>query len=160
MSKYIVNEWSWVAFVPEIVEDVTKVTVAQIEAAVVLTPLCVSLNASAQGNTVPTPDISSLFETSIPGTSQASFSADFYRDDVKADDIAWATLARGTKGTFFICRYGVPRGEKPALGQDIEVWPVIVTARTAANMASNTAQTFTSTCSVPKVPGEDAVVVA
>lgn len=160
MSKYIVNEWSWVAFVPEIVENVKEVPADLIDEAIELTELCVSLNASAQGNTVPTPDISSLFETSIPGTSQASFTADFYRDDEQGKDIAWTTLPRGTKGTFLICRHSVARGEKPQTGQDIEVWPIIVTARTAANMASNTAQTFTLTASVPKVPGEDATVVA
>jgi hypothetical protein len=129
--------------------------VADVVNAVDLTPLTISLNASAQGNTVPTPALDSLFETTIPGTSQASFSGDFYRDDVF--DNAWLVLPRGTKGTFIIARYG---GKPAAAGKKCEVWPVQVTSRSMSNMASNTAETFTVTCSVPVEPAENALVAA
>jgi hypothetical protein len=129
-------------------------TVAEVNACIDLTDLTMSFNASAQGNAVPTPSFSKLFETSILGTSQATFTADFYRDD--EDDLAWNTLQRATKGFFIISRYG----GKPAASDICEVWPVTVLSRAMANMANNTVESFTVTCAVPQEPAEDAVVVA
>lgn len=108
-----------------------------------LTGAVISITASATGNVVPTPTLDSLFETSVPGTSAAQFSIDMYRDDVS--DAAWDALPRGTKGYFGIVRY---------LGATEEVWPVIVTSRAAGPLSSNTAETFTVTCSVPMAPFE------
>lgn len=125
-----------------------------IDTAVDLTALTMSLNFSSQGNAVPTPSFSTLFETSILGTSQATATADFYRDD--EDDLAWDTLPRATKGFFIIRRFG----GMPVVGDDIEVWPVTILSRAMANMANNTVESFTVTCAVPKEPSEDAVVVA
>ena len=161
MSRIVPNENTWVGWSPEtvpgtpVVANINAPTVAEIGAAQDLTCFVVSINASSQGNTVPTPSICSLFETSIPGTSAATFTGDFYRDD--EDDGAWDELSRGTKGVFFISRFG-SNGAKPASTKPVEVWPVVVTSRAAAALASNTAQTFTLTCAVVDVPAEDAVV--
>jgi hypothetical protein len=106
---------------------------------------------------VPTPSLDTLFETSISGTVQATFDADFYRDD--DDDLAWDTLPRSTEGFFLIQRVGGD-GNPPVAGDLIEVWPVIVTSRTNANMTSNTVMSFTVSCSVPSEPDEEAVVAA
>lgn len=125
-----------------------------IEPAIDLTDLTSSFNASSQGNSVPTPSFARLFETSIIGTSQATFTADFYRDD--EDDLAWDTLPRKTKGVFYVTRFGGEIIE----GDEIEVWPVQVLSRAMANMANNTVVTFTLTCSVPQEPDESAVVAA
>lgn len=119
-----------------------------------LTDLTMSFNASAAGNAVPTPSFSTLFETSIIGTSQATFTADFYRDD--EEDLAWETLTRGTLGFFLVRRYG---GE-PVEGDEIEVWPVAILSRAMANMANNTVVSFTVTCAVPKEPAESAILGA
>jgi len=164
MARYIVNEWSWVGFIPG--EDNmfgigVNPTAEMIEEAIVLTPWIASITAATQGNTVPTTSIDTLFETSIAGTAQASFTADFFRDDESTPgdaDTAWETLPRAQKGTFIIARFGVKKGELPELGAPVELWPVVVTSRAMGAMASNTAQTFTVTCAVPKEPNEAAIV--
>lgn len=135
--------------------NISSPKVADVNGAVDLTHLTMSLNASATGNVVPTPDLSTLFESSIIGTSQATFTGDFYRDD--ENDLAWLTLARATKGWFIISRFG----GKPNMAGDLcEVWPVTVVSRSMSNMTNNTVETFTLTCSVPQEPAESAVVVA
>ena len=160
MSKIIPNENSWIGFLPgTAIVDIDAPTAANIVAAVNLTPYLVSITASSTGNTVPTPSLDTLFETSVPGTTGAQFSADFYRDD--EDDLAWETLPRGTKGYFLISRFGgTGTGRRPIATEELEVWPVVVTSRAAGALTSNTAQTFTVTCSVPEEPAEDAIVAA
>jgi hypothetical protein len=161
MSRIVPNENTWVGFSETVPTNLAAPTTAQITAAEDLTCFVVSINASSQGNTVPTPSICSLFETSIPGTSAAQFSADFYRDDEPDGDIAWDALPRATRGVFYISRFGGGGAAAMPIASDkVEVWPVIVTSRAAASLASNTAQTFTLTCAVSDIPAEDAVVAA
>jgi len=155
MGRFIPNENTFVGLASALVGSVDAPTVADVNGSVDLTDLTMSLNASAQGNAVPTPSFSHLFETSIVGTSQATFTADFYRDD--EDDLAWDSLPRLTAGFFIISRFG---GKPNTIGDKCEVWPVRVLSRAMSNMANNTVESFTVTCSVPSVPGEDAVTVA
>lgn len=128
-------------------------TLAEINAAVDFTDFVVSLTANSSGNAVPTPRLKSLFETSIPGTSSATFSADMYRDD--QTDTAWTTLTRGLKGTWIVQYFGGtgPNG-RPAAGQITEVWPTQIISRAAAALQSGAAMTFTVTASVPIQPNE------
>ena len=117
------------------------------------------LNASSRGNTVPTPSFDTLFETSTAGTSAATFDADFYRDDV--DDAAWELLPRGTRGFFIISRFGGTGADGlPIATDEVEVWPVMVTSRSMANMSNNTVLTFTVSCAVTEEPDEAAVIAA
>lgn len=155
MARFIPNANSYVAFATAITGSVTAPKVADITGAVDLTAFTTSLNASASGNAVPTPAFDTLFETSIVGTSQGTFTADFYKDS--STDTAWTTLPRGTNGFFIIARFG---GSPATIGRKCEVWPVTVLSRAMANMTNNAVVTFTVTCSVPVVPGEDAVTVA
>lgn len=159
MGRIIPNENTWVGFIPEAdaPDDYKAPKLADIAAAVELTEYLVSINASSRGNAVPTPNFKTLFETSITGTSQATFDADFYRDD--EEDDAWDLLPRGTKGYFIVSRFGTD-GERPAATDKVEVWPVEVTSRTAANLGNNTVQTFTVSCAVNLEPAENAVVGA
>lgn len=157
--RIIPNENSYIGFTKTRPKNLNAPSVAEIQGATVLTGFIISITAQSMGNTVPTPNIDSLFETSVPGTSQASFTADMYRDD--AADTGWETLPRGTVGYFFISRFGgTGTNYAPAVGEKVEVWPVRIVSRTASAMASNTAQTFTCTASVPEEPAEDAVVAA
>lgn len=157
MAKIIPNEQTMVRFVTTL-SSMTAPSAAQVNAGVDLTPLLISITASATGNAVPTPTLDSLFETSIPGTSTASFTADFYRDDTT--DLAWTTLPRGTKGYFAIQRWGANATRTITTGNKLEVWPVTVTSRAAGPSSSNTALTMTVNCSVPAVPAENATAVA
>lgn len=163
MSKFIPNERSLVYFAPSgtvtRTAGVISLAVADFATMVNLTPQVISLNASSQGNTVPTPSLDTLFETSIPGTVQASFSGDFYRDDEPADDLAWTTLPRGTQGDFVISRTGIA-GASPAAADIFEVWPAWIVSRTMSNMSSNTAATFTVQAAVFEEPDESVTVVA
>ena len=134
-------------------------TSAEIGNAVDLTGFVISITAQTTGNTVPTPTLKTKFETSIQGTYGASLTADFYRDD--ASDTAWASLPRNTKGFIIISRFGGRSATVPGLpisGDIVEVWPIIVVARSASGMSSNTAEMFTMTCSIPTPPNESAVV--
>ena len=84
-----------------------------------------------------------------------------YRDSVDANDDAWNALPRGTTGVFYISRFGgTGTNRLPVATNKVEVWPIIVTSRAASPMSSNTAQTFTLTCSVPVEPNEAAVITA
>lgn len=158
MARIIPNENTWLGFVPT-VENLASPTQAEIEGAVNLTPYLLSINASSQGNTVPTPDISTLFETSVAGTVQASLSADFYRDDDV--DLAWTTLPRRTRGVFVISRFGGSGDDQEPVALDIvECWPILVVSRTNSNISNNTVMTFTVTGSIPEEPEESAVVSA
>lgn len=162
MGRIIPNEQTWVGWIddtPGIASGTLAPTVAEITSAVDLTPFLMSLNASAQGNQVPTPSFDSLFETSIVGTSQATFTADFYRDDTA--DTAWEAFPRGTKGSIVISRFGGSgTDQKPVAADFVEVWPIEVVSRIAANMQNNAVQTFTINCAVNIVPAEHIAVLA
>lgn len=159
MGRVIPNEQTWVGFTSTVAAGDLEPTAAEVTACTDLTPFLMSLNASSQGNQVPTPSFDSLFETSITGTSQATFTADFYRDDT-ADD-AWDAFPRGTKGYIIISRFGgAGADQKPIAGDIVEVWPIEVVSRVAANMQNNAVQTFTVNCAVNVVPNEAAVVAA
>lgn len=159
MARLIPNDNTWVGFATTIASATLAPTAAEVTSATNLTHYLISLNASATGNIVPTPSFDTLFETSIAGTVQASFTADFYRDDTT--DTAWETLPRATDGFFIISRYGGGgTGNKPIAGDSVEVWPVRVVSRTMANMTNNTVMTFTMTAAVPQEPAESIAVLS
>ena len=160
MAKIIPNQNTWIGYATTLADTTTLVpTDLELSTSLDLTPFVISLNAASQGNIVPTPSLDSLFETSIQGTSQASFSGDFYRDDTNDD--AWDAFTRGDAGYFFVSRFGgTGTNNVPIAGETVEVWPVRVVSKTMANMANNTVETFTLTRAVPVEPNEDATVVA
>lgn len=158
MSKIIANQQSWIGFATN-VANVLSPSAAEVAAAVNLTPLTISVTASTQGNTIPTPTLDSLFETSVPGVAQGTFQGDFYRDSNNALDVAWTTLPRNVSGYMLISRYGGKGANfMPIANDKIECWPIIVTSRAASALTSNQAQTFSVTAAVPSIPQEDGVV--
>lgn len=158
MSRIIPNEESWIGFATA-VADMASPTAAEVAAAIDLTDFVITINASSTGNTVPTPSLKSLFETSVPGTAAAQFTMDCYRDDEV--DLAWNTLPRNAKGFMLISRFGGSGTDnEPLAGDHVEVWPVHVSSRAGSAMSSNTAQTFTVTASVPSEPFEHSTVAA
>jgi hypothetical protein len=157
MGRFIPNENTYVGFIAldDDVADIAAPKVSEIATAVDLTEFVTGLNFAAQGNVVPTPNISTLFETSIEGTSQATATMDCYRDDTT--DTAWTTLPRKAAGFVIISRFG---GKPDVALEKCEVWPVRVSSRTNANLTNNTVATFTVTFAVVKEPAETAVVAA
>lgn len=153
MGRFIPNENTWIAFSATMPVALAAPTVAEVTAATAVTKYISGLNFSSQGSAVPTPDLSRLFETTIPGTSSATASLDGYRDD--EDDDLWELLPRAAEGVVYIRRYG---GAAAVAGDVLEAWPVRVISRTNANLTNNTAATFTVTFSVPEEPEEEAVV--
>jgi hypothetical protein len=158
VGRIIPNENSWIGLANDVV-DIANPTVAEVTGALDITDAVITINAGTTGNTVPTPSLKSLFETSVPGTATAQFTMDIYRDD--EDDSAYAALPRNTKAFIIISRFGgTGPDNSPAVGQPCEVWPIRVASRTNSAMSSNTAETATVTASVPSEPAEDAVVHA
>ena len=162
MSTLIPNENCWIGFSATVPASPTLVpTAAEVAAATELTDFIISITASAAGNVIPTPKLKSLFETSIPGTSTATFTSEMYRDSVSANDTAWNMLPRNATGVFYISRFGgTGAGLKPIATDKVEVWQVRISSRAGSAMSSNTAQTFSLTCSVPVKPNESATVTA
>ena len=134
------------------VADLQNPERTEIDEAEDLTGFMTSFDNSTEGNEVETPDFSTDFETSIPGTYSASISAEFYRDD--ADDLAWDTLARNEEGVFIIMRFGDEEGNA------MELYPARITSRSPVALANNESQRFEIEASVPEPPNEDAEVPA
>lgn len=155
MSRLIPNEATKVYFDPGVLSavDPSDVAATALTGGIDLTGFLVTLDASARGNTVPTPDFESLFETSVPGTSSATFTAEFYRDSDA--DTAWETLPRNTEGIFGILRFGGGgTGGAAAASDEAEIWPVRVTTRAAMPLTNNEVQRFSIECAVPVEPDE------
>lgn len=165
MAQLIPNENTFIGFLaaaagkPFGTTTTGAPTLAEINAAVNMTDFFVSLNASSSGNAVPTPRLSSRFETSVPGTASATFTGDAYRDD--AADTLWDAVPRGTRGTFIVKRFGgTGANGRPVAGQKCEVWPIDVVSRAAGALQSGAAQMFTINASVPSPPNENYVTPA
>jgi hypothetical protein len=171
VAKIIPNQNSWIGFTltapaaytssAAIAGTAVSVTEAELDAATNLTALTVSLQASATGNAIPTPALDSLFDRSIIGTVQGQFQGDFYRDSVYASDTAWNNLGRGVTGYFLVSRFGgTGTGKIPRSGNNVEIWPVGITSRSASQMTSNTVQTFTCMGALLDPPAENGTVTA
>jgi len=150
MAKLLPNKKTWVGFKTTIANGATTmvVTSADVSGATDLTPYLISINAGASGNTIPTPTLDTLFESSVSGTVTASFTMDLYMDDTTPT--VWNALARGNPGWVMISR----NDPAPSTPDIVEAWPVSITARTPNALTSNTAQTYTVTCAVTKAPNE------
>ena len=185
MARIIPNNNTWIGFIPvasfgsaisgyptswnsSLAQP--SITTTEIATAYDITPFVISLTAQSTGNTVPTPTLDSLYEGNIAGTVNASFTMDLYRDDASytdpntsqsATDFAWTKLPRAQKGYIIVSRYGgTGTNQLPQAGNTVELWPVVVTARTAGAVTSNTVQTFTITGAVPFEPAEAASVTS
>lgn len=164
MARVIPNQNTWIGFTATAPASLAAPTTAEINGCTNLTPWVVSLTASSQGNLLPTPAFDSLFETSIPGTVQGSFTMDCYRDETT--DTAWTTLPRAQAGYIIISRFAKSGGtydsitKKPGSGAPVEVWPIRVSSRSMQAATSNQVQIFQVTAGVSVEPNENATVGA
>jgi hypothetical protein len=158
VTRLIPNENTYIGFVPTIV-DIHAPKTSELATAIDVTSYALSVTAATTGNTVPTPSLDTLFETSIAGTVSGSFTADFYRDD--EEDLAWETFPRKQKGYVVLSRFGGSGpGAVPIAADTVEVWPILVVSRTMSAGGNNTVLTFTMTAAVPEEPDEEAIIGA
>jgi hypothetical protein len=142
-ARFIRRGTSKFFFAPAVV-DKTTVTRAEITAAEDITAWVAEVNGwMLENNAVATPDMSSTFESSIPGTDSASDSSMTFYEDELADDVE-TTFVKGTAGHVILMR----KGDKP-LSESMDVFPVRVASRAAEYSAGNdparTAVRFTIT---------------
>lgn len=143
--------------------SITAPTVAQINAGVDLTPWLRQdgLNRSMSGNETDVADARDTFNRSDIGTYDAQCEVTFLRDSVAADDDAFTTLARGTRGYLVIAPMGWATGAVTATAADrCEVWTAVVSSRGPEAEGANKAQVLKVIFALPDAPVLDAVVAA
>lgn len=130
-----------VAFVATIASPAAP-TVAELTAGVNLTPFLRrnGLSRPQTGNTIDASDLASRQNKQAAGTYGGdSWTVRAYRDDTA--DTAWDTLEPGTDGYLVVRNFG-GSGEAFAAADEIEVAPITVVSRSAADTADNEMQSF------------------
>ena len=162
MSRYIGAENIEVWFVTT-VADYTAPTAAELNAGVDLTGFLPDngISTPSEGSIVDAGDMSSKYNKTGSGTFGGQpVTADFYRDSVKANDTAYATLPRGTVGYFAIAPRGLATKGTWAIGDAVDMWPVEVVTRNDGARTRNEMIRFSVTCAVPDVPEFDFDIAA
>lgn len=144
------------------VADKSAPTIAEKNAGVNLTGALLrdGLSLPQSGNTIDVAGAASKYNATDAGTYGGDpITASFFRDSVAANDDAWDTLPRGTRGYFVVSRF---EGSESALGAGdrVEVWPIVVISRSNRDIEQDGAYRFDVTCGVPTEPDDDAVVAA
>lgn len=105
---------------------------------------------------VATPDLSTTFETSIPGsdTAQPPVLTFYERDDTAANHTIQTALAKGSSGYILAFRYG------DVTGRELEIWKVTSTGINRQWTAANEAAKYVVTFAVTAVPTLNATVPA
>ncbi len=157
MSRYIGAETIEVHYVPT-VADPAAPTSTELNAGTDLTAFLPEggLNASLEGSIVDAADMSSKFNKTASGTYGGQpLTAEFFRDNVKANDTAYTTLPRGTTGYLAIAPRGLATAGTWAIGDDVDLWPIEVVSQNDSPFARNEMRKFSVTCAVPAVPTID-----
>ena len=140
----------------------TAPSLAEITAGVELTPFMRSLSLPFSGSVVDSGTADSRFNTTVPGTfggQEASFTGT--RDDVDANDDAYAALARDEIGYLVVSWTGGSGANNAIAATDeVDVWEAQVISRQNADYGRQTLGEFTSTFSILSVPDEGSTVAA
>jgi hypothetical protein len=157
MARLIADGEVRIHFAPA-VADLDAPTIAEIvTAGDNITPYLSSLDTPLEGEAVPSADLSSAFNKTVPGTFGGEMIGEFYRDDT-ADD-AYDLLPRNTLGYVVVRRFGGSTVELTA-ADVVEVWPVRVITRSPSPLSRGTVQMFTVNMATLDDPVVDAVVTA
>jgi hypothetical protein len=105
-------------------------------------------------NNVPTPDMGSDFDSSIPGTDSAADSSFTFYEDFDAELIE-TLLPKGTEGFVIILR----KGDKPA-STSMDIFPVRVAVKGSEHSAGNDPARFMVTFNITARPELDVAVPA
>lgn len=144
------------------VADITAPTLAEIAGGVDLTPWLLrdGLSRPKDGNTIDVAGADNLYNATDAGTYGGQpWRLSFFRDSDEADDTAWDTLPRGTRGFLIIVPF---EGSDATLvgGERGECAPIIVISRSERDIEQDGAYRFDVTCAIPSEPADDAVVAA
>jgi hypothetical protein len=143
-------------------------TVAELNAAVDLTPFLLEWNFPESGNTVDTSDMASSFNKTDAGTYGGDAGTlTGYKDDVAGDDLAWTALPRLTRGFFVERLFGGADAAfqagatgPPAVPADrVSIYPGVVTARSPQPKTRNTPIQFEAMIAITGEPKHDVTVV-
>lgn len=160
MARFIPDGKIKVHYVPTIA-NTSSPKMTEINAGTNLTPFLRGLSTPFEGSVVDVSDVSSAFNKTAAGTFGGQpVNAEFYRDDVAANDTAYNLLPRGTKGNIVISRRGGSGTDGAiATGDKVDVWPIEVITRMPADYRRNEPSGFAVQCAVPGVPAEDVATV-
>jgi hypothetical protein len=127
-------------YVPTIANATLNPTTAEVTAGTRLDTVLAEVNGFTFSNDViTTPDMSSTFDATIPGTDTSEDSSlVFYEDKTFASNTAKAALLKGTTGFIVIFFQGVA-GVSPAAADRCDVWPILVAANVRLYTAGNEA---------------------
>jgi hypothetical protein len=142
------------------VADKAAPTVTEIGAGVDLTDFLLrdGLSLPLDGNTIDVAGAAERYNSTDAGTFGGNpIRASFFRDSDDAEDLAWDTLPRGTRGFFLVSRFE-GSDETLATGDRVEVWPIVVISRSHRDIEQDGAYRFDVSCAVPTPPDDDAVI--
>jgi hypothetical protein len=156
MSKRFIRRGvSKILFSPTMPASMTAVTRLELTAAEDLTDEIAEVNGfQLENQTIPTPDLGSTFESSIPGTDQAANSSITFYEDEDDDEIE-TMLPKGQTGVVYILR----KGDKPA-SNSLDVFPVRVASRSPQFSAGNDPARFAVQFTITSKPELDTPVPA
>ncbi|WP_424216995.1 hypothetical protein ACN20G_33415 (plasmid) [Streptomyces sp. BI20] len=109
---------------------------------------------SISNQAIETPDLSSTFETKIPGTDSADDSSLTFYEDETADEVE-QLLSKGAVGWVAILRKGDVPGSR-----SMDVFPVRVGSRSPQYSVDNEAAKHVVSFSITEAPVQDAAVPA
>lgn len=150
MSRYFRRGLSKIQFLPA-VASLNAPTAPEIAAGIDLSPQVSDISGFEFSNSpIITPDLSTTFDTQIPGADTTSTSTLTFYDDSASSTIRTG-LAKGTAGYILLQPYGSTTAKRS------EVWPVITTGCNDHWVTGNEAAKFTASFAVTAPPHQAAV---
>lgn len=129
-------------------------------AVILLSPSIIDYDFPESGQTVDTADIGSSFNKTDVGTFGGDTATiNFHRDSVEANDVAWASLPRLTRG-FFCERLFGGQGVTFAADDIVDVYPGAVSARSMQQRQRNTSIRGMVSIAMTDDPVHDVTIVA
>lgn len=159
MARFMRKGTTRFYFVPTVASAALVPTTAEVTAGTRLDTALAEVNGFTFSNDViTTPDMSSTFDSTIPGTDAAEDSSlVFFEDKVSASNPAKTALAKGTTGHIVIFFAGIA-GAAPAAGDRCDVWPILVAANVRLYTAGNEAAQWRADFAMTATPGFDKVL--
>lgn len=137
-------------------------SLALIEAGIDLTPYMRSLDTPLQGSTADAATADSKFNATVASTyGGQDLTGEFVRHLESGEDLAWASLPRGTHAYIVRAdRGGSGTDGALAIGDEVSIYEIDIHTRNPAAYGRSTLTTFTMAAGVPSEPVEDVALVA